>query len=371
MVAPVFLRRAMFSAVMHDPPWPGVRAHVVLLRGIHLLHSALAVPLSSADIVLHPPGQSEPVGESGSEVLDTDSKSTDPHDVEDPDQLRILVEVEAQDAAARPEHGLTEARIVSRRPDHRIPGLRWLTPQHSRRAHHAHAQAASGTEPGPRRRTRPGNSPRRPAARPAGNHLLSRRATGRPAMTGGRQSLLIPRTGVSDGPQPPQSQQLLQADGTAPDAAPLPRRLCTQPGTAHGSPQAARRGSRPGHPDHDHQLDAQSQPTPFSACIGLLPTLARTPSVCEQHPRRAPALPSTGQGSRSPDGDLRPTRRLHSAVSTRSRIDQDQGAPNPVGSPASRRGTGASIAHERVLSQIALPLALPFALPGPALEPRR
>jgi hypothetical protein len=49
--------------------------------------------------------------------------STDPYDVEDPDQLRILVEVEAQDAAARPEHGLTEARIISRRPDHRIPGL--------------------------------------------------------------------------------------------------------------------------------------------------------------------------------------------------------------------------------------------------------
>jgi len=30
-----------------------------------------------------------------------------------------------------------------------------------------------------------------------------------------------------------------------------------------------------------------------------------------------------------------------------------------------------SIAHERVLSRIALPLALPFALPGPALKPRR
>jgi hypothetical protein len=119
------------------------------------------------------------------------------------------------------------------------------------------------------------------------------------------------------------------ADGTAPDAAPLPRRLCTQPGPAHGSPQAARRGSRPGHPDHDHRLDAQSQPTPFSACIGLLPTLGRAPSVCEQHPRRAPALPSTRQGSRSPDGDLRLTRRLHSAVSTRSRIDQDQGTPKP------------------------------------------
>lgn len=33
----------------------------------------------------------------------------DPNDVEDPDQVRILVEVEAHDAAARPEHGLTEA----------------------------------------------------------------------------------------------------------------------------------------------------------------------------------------------------------------------------------------------------------------------
>jgi hypothetical protein len=29
-------------------------------------------------------------------------------------------------------------------------------------------------------------------------------------MTGGRQPLLIPRTGVSDGPQPPQPQQLLK-----------------------------------------------------------------------------------------------------------------------------------------------------------------
>jgi hypothetical protein len=29
-------------------------------------------------------------------------------------------------------------------------------------------------------------------------------------MTGGGQPLLIPRTGVSDGPQPPQSQQLAQ-----------------------------------------------------------------------------------------------------------------------------------------------------------------
>ena len=60
------------------------------------------------------------------------------------------------------------------------------------------------------RRTRPGNSPGRPAARPAGNHLLSRRDTGRPAMTGGHQPLLITRTGVGDGPQPPQSQQLLE-----------------------------------------------------------------------------------------------------------------------------------------------------------------
>ena len=50
--------------------------------------------------------------------------STDPYDVEDPDELGILIEVEAQDAAARPEYGLTEAGIISRRPDHRIPGLR-------------------------------------------------------------------------------------------------------------------------------------------------------------------------------------------------------------------------------------------------------
>lgn len=57
-------------------------------------------------------------------------------------------------------------------------------------------------------------------------------------------------------------------------------------------------------------------------------------------------------------------------ASIRSRIDQDQGAPNPVGSPASRRGTGGSIAHERVLSQIAPPSTLPVALPGPAHEPR-
>jgi hypothetical protein len=37
---------------------------------------------------------------------------------------------------------------------------------------------------------------------------------------------------------------------------------------------------------------------------------------------------------------------------------------NPVGSPASRRGTGASIAHERVLSQVALPLAPPLRSQG-------
>jgi hypothetical protein len=47
----------------------------------------------------------------------------DPQDVKDPDQLRILVEVEAQDAAARPEHDLTEPRVSSWRPHHRIPGL--------------------------------------------------------------------------------------------------------------------------------------------------------------------------------------------------------------------------------------------------------
>jgi len=31
------------------------------------------------------------------------ARHPDPYDVEDPDQLRILVQVEAQDAAARPE----------------------------------------------------------------------------------------------------------------------------------------------------------------------------------------------------------------------------------------------------------------------------
>lgn len=46
-----------------------------------------------------------------------------PQDVKDPDQLRILIEVEAQDAAARPEHDLTEPRVISWRPHHRIPGL--------------------------------------------------------------------------------------------------------------------------------------------------------------------------------------------------------------------------------------------------------
>jgi hypothetical protein len=49
------LRPAMFSAVIHGPPWPGVRAHVVFLRGIHLAHRASAVPLSLADMALHPP----------------------------------------------------------------------------------------------------------------------------------------------------------------------------------------------------------------------------------------------------------------------------------------------------------------------------
>ena len=63
------------------------------------------------------------VPQSGTFLLRSQLLLTDPYDVEDPDQLRILVEVEAQDAAARPEHGLTEARIISRRPDHRIPGL--------------------------------------------------------------------------------------------------------------------------------------------------------------------------------------------------------------------------------------------------------
>ena len=57
------------------------------------------------------------------EQLDIMWLSTDPHDVENPDHLRILIEVEAQDAAARPEHDFTEAGIVSRRADHRIPGL--------------------------------------------------------------------------------------------------------------------------------------------------------------------------------------------------------------------------------------------------------
>jgi hypothetical protein len=57
------------------------------------------------------------------EHFDINRFLSDPHDVEDPDQLRILVEVETQDATARPEHALTEARIISRRPDHRIPGL--------------------------------------------------------------------------------------------------------------------------------------------------------------------------------------------------------------------------------------------------------
>ena len=99
-------------------------------------------------------------------------------------------------------------RLQEAGPPH--PRAAWLTPQHSRRGHHAHAQAASGTEPGHPRQTQPGNSPRRPAARPARNHLLSRRDTGRPAMPRSHQPLLIPRTGVSDGPQPPQSQQLLQ-----------------------------------------------------------------------------------------------------------------------------------------------------------------
>jgi hypothetical protein len=40
------------------------------------------------------------------------------------------------------------------------------------------------------------------------------------------------------------------------------------------------------------------------------------------------------------------------AASTRSRIDQDQGAPNPLGSRASRRATGGSIAYEKALSQL-------------------
>jgi hypothetical protein len=65
--------------------------------------------------------------------------------------------------------------------------------------------------------------------------------------------------------------------------------------------------------------------------------VARTTSVCEQHPPARPRSCLPGPGSRSPDRSLRPARRLHSAVSTRSRIDQDQGAPNPLGSP--RLGT--------------------------------
>jgi hypothetical protein len=50
----------------------------------------------------------------------------------------------------------------------------------------------------------------RPAARPAGNHLLSTHGTGRPAMTGGRQPILVPGTRVSGRPQPPHPQQFLQ-----------------------------------------------------------------------------------------------------------------------------------------------------------------
>ena len=38
------LRCAMFVAVMQSLPWPGVRAHVVSARGIHLLHSSCPIP---------------------------------------------------------------------------------------------------------------------------------------------------------------------------------------------------------------------------------------------------------------------------------------------------------------------------------------
>ncbi len=232
------------------------------------------------------------------------------HNVEDPDQLCILVEVETQDAAARPEHGLTEAGIISRRPDHRIPGLPSAAPQRSPRAHRAHAQAVSGTEPGPRRRTRPGNSPRRPAARPAGDHLLSRRDTGRPAMTGAwrrRFRSSPPWTGVSDGPQPPPSQQLLELT-----------ELLRTPRPFHGDGVLSQELRMVALRQHGEDPDRvirimiinwmrSHSPLRSAPCIELLPTLARTPSVCEQHPRRAPALPSIGQGAQSPDGDLRPT----------------------------------------------------------------
>jgi hypothetical protein len=245
---------------------------------------------------------------------------------------------------------LPEADTASRKrgssPGDRITASQaaWLTPRHSRRAHHAHAQAASGIEPWPPRRTRPGNSPHRSAARPAGNHLLSRRDTGRPGMAGGRQPLLIPQTGVSNGPQPPQAQQLMQL------TEPLPT-----PRTFHGgcvlgqelrmvTPRAARRGFRLDHQDHDHRLDAQSLPTPFSAFRGLPLTVARTPSVCEQHSRRAPVLSSTGQGH-DHQTEISALPADYTAQSAQGAgLNQDQGAPVPLGSPASRRATGASIA---------------------------
>jgi hypothetical protein len=44
-----------FSAVIHGPPRPGVRVHMVFLQGTHGAHRASAVPLSVADMVPHPP----------------------------------------------------------------------------------------------------------------------------------------------------------------------------------------------------------------------------------------------------------------------------------------------------------------------------
>jgi hypothetical protein len=76
------------------------------------------------------------------EQLDIIWLSTDPHDVEDPDQLRFLVKVETHDAAARPEHGLTEARIVSRRPDHASQGC----PANSAAQSTSASRACSGSE---------------------------------------------------------------------------------------------------------------------------------------------------------------------------------------------------------------------------------
>jgi hypothetical protein len=59
-----------------------------------------------------PTASGAPETQDNVEQLDITRLSTNPHDVEDPDQLRIFVEVETQDAAARPEHGLgSEGRL--------------------------------------------------------------------------------------------------------------------------------------------------------------------------------------------------------------------------------------------------------------------